>query len=88
MVGAYFAEMVAIFRSLFFQLRPRGRAYIVLGDSRYAKVTIPTAAILAEFAQQIGFTVLAADSFRSMRLAPQQGGRRELAETLLILRKP
>jgi hypothetical protein len=85
MLGAYFADMKIILQSLHSQLVPKGKAYIVLGDSRYAQINIPTATIVATIAAANGYSVLGVEPFRSMRVAPQQGGKPGLAETLLIL---
>ena len=59
---------------------------MVVGDSRYAGVDVPVAHILGEEAPSLGFTPITMEPFRSMRVSPQQGGRPELAETLLTLR--
>jgi hypothetical protein len=87
MIGAYFADLCVILKSLHTRLAPRGRVYIVIGDSRYANVKIPAAAILCTLAHSLGYTLVGSDSFRSMRVAPQQGGQRGLSETLIILRR-
>jgi hypothetical protein len=87
MIGAYFADISVILAGLYLRLNSRAAAYIVLGDSRYAEVTIPTAAIVTDCARKLGFYVESAEPFRSMRVAPQQGGRPELAETLVIFRR-
>lgn len=84
MVPAYFDDMNAIIRGLHERLTPGGRMYIVVGDSRYANVDVPVARILAEQAQSLGMKVVSAEPMRSMRASPQQGGREELAESLLI----
>ena len=68
-------------------LRPLGRVYIVVGDSRYAGIVVPVARIIAEIAQTTGYAVLAFEPFRSMRSSPQQGGIRELSETLVVLER-
>ncbi|HEX8191573.1 MAG TPA: hypothetical protein VF552_01605 [Allosphingosinicella sp.] len=85
MVSAYFSDMCAIIERLQGSLVPGGRAYMVVGDSRYAGVKVPVATILNELALERGFVVAAEEPFRSMRASPQQGGRPELAETLLTL---
>jgi len=83
MVGAYFADMAEIFDLLSASVRAGGRAYLVVGDSRYANVDVPVAQVLLELALQRGFEISGAEPFRSMRVSPQQGGRAELVETLL-----
>lgn len=87
MVTAYFGDMQTIMQHLHGSLIPKGRAYLVVGDSRYHGVQVPVADILAEIAKSIGFRKLADEPFRSMRASPQQGGRQELLETLLTLER-
>ncbi len=87
MIGAYAADLVSVITDLWTCLRDRGRVYMVLGDSRYAGVDVPVARILAEITQPIGFEVIALEPSRSMRSSPQQGGRHELKEMLLVLEK-
>lgn len=60
---------------------------MVVGDSRYHGVQIPVADILIELAQHLGFEKVADEPFRSMRASPQQGGRQELIESLITLRR-
>jgi hypothetical protein len=60
---------------------------MVVGDSQYAGVQIPTAEILAELAAKRGMTVVKIEEFRSMRSSAQQGGQHKLSESLVVLRK-
>lgn len=85
MVSAYFADMCVIIERLSKALVSGGRAYMVVGDSRYAGIQVPVATILNELALKRGFTIAGEEPFRSMRASPQQGGRPELMETLLTL---
>lgn len=85
MVTAYFGDMQQILERLRQSLVSGGRAYLVVGDSRYHGVQVPVADILAEIARELGYRKLADEPFRSMRASPQQGGRAELLETLLTL---
>jgi len=87
MVKAYFGDMQTIMSNLAGSLRSGGRAYMVVGDSRYHGVQIPVASILIELAQHLGFEKVADEPFRSMRASPQQGGRQELIESLITLRR-
>lgn len=87
MVVAYFADMQTILERLHGSLIPNGRAYLVVGDSRYEGVQVPVADVLAEIAGSLGYEKIADEPFRSMRASPQQGGRAELLETLLTLRR-
>lgn len=87
MIGAYMADMLTVLKGLHVGLRPRGRVYMVVGDSRYATIDVPVGAILSELAPACDFRVVRAEPCRSMRASPQQGGRHELTETLLILER-
>ncbi|TPK96543.1 MULTISPECIES: site-specific DNA-methyltransferase [unclassified Mesorhizobium] len=85
MIAAYFDDVGDILKGLSSRLRERGRVYMVVGDSRYAGIDVPVAAILAEQAESWGFELVRSEPFRSMRASPQQGGGRELSETLVVL---
>ena len=87
MIGAYAADLAIVLKHLRRGLRIRGRAYIVVGDSRYAGIDIPVAKILTEIAGSLCYRIVDLESSRSMRSSPQQGGRHELGETLVILEK-
>nr|WP_199064474.1 hypothetical protein [Chromobacterium sp. ASV5] len=87
MVDGYFADMTNVMKALESRLTPRGEAWAVVGDSLYANVHIPVAEILAELAPICGFETLRVEAFRSMRSSAQQGGRAELAESLVVFRK-
>ena len=87
MIGAYSADLAVILDHLRRGLRSRGRAYIVVGDSRYAGVDVPVATILSEITLRLRYRLVALEPFRSMRSSPQQGGRHELGESLLVLER-
>ncbi len=87
MVAAYFDDMNTIMLKLSTSLVGKGRAYMVVGDSRYHGVHIPVATILTELAAHVGLEKISEEPFRSMRASPQQGGKKELVETLLVLSK-
>lgn len=85
MIEAYADDMRSVLSALQTRLRPGGRTYMVVGDSRYAGIDVPVAKILVEEASALGFEVVRAEPCRSMRASPQQGGRAELQETLIVL---
>lgn len=87
MVDGYFADMAGVMKSLASRLNPQGEAWAVVGDSLYANIHIPVATILAELAPVCGFEAVHVEAFRSMRASPQQGGKQELAESLVVFRK-
>ncbi len=88
MVAAYISDMGSVLATLRQKLCRSGRVYMVVGDSRYAGVHVPVAAILAEIAPAVGMRVRHCEPFRSMRVSPQQGGQHGLAESLLVLQRP
>lgn len=87
MIGAYAADMAIVLKGLAAKLRSNGRIYMVVGDSRYANIDVPIAAILAEISPSVGLAPIRVEACRSMRASPQQGGRHELAETLIVLER-
>jgi len=87
MVCAYVSDMGDMMAALSSRLRPGGRVYMVVGDSRYGGVDVPVAKILAQIARHVDLSLLKAESCRSMRASPQQGGKQELPETLLVFSK-
>ena len=87
MVRAYFGDMNKVLSDLSSILVKNGRAYCVVGDSRYQDIQVPVGEILCELAEPLGLRKVGAEPFRSMRASPQQGGRLELLETLLIFER-
>ena len=87
MVGAYTSDMAKIMRGIASRLRIGGRVYMVVGDSRYAGIDVPVAEILTELAPGLGLEPLRVEPCRSMRASPQQGGRPELSESLLVMER-
>jgi hypothetical protein len=87
MVGGYFADLTVLLQGVVAALKPTGQAWFVVGDSQYAQVRVRVADVLSELAPMNGLTVVRREPFRSMRLSPQQGGSRRLAETLVVLAK-
>ena len=87
MIDAYGNDMAVILKKLATDMRPFGRIYMVVGDSRYADINIPVATILAEIATTLGYDVKELEPCRSMRTSPQQGGRQDLQETLIVLQR-
>lgn len=84
MVCAYFADMLIIFRQLRAKLRRGGRAFLAVGNSKYAGVFVDSARVLAELAPAAGLRCVSSSPIRSMRASAQQGGRAELHESLMI----
>ena len=87
MVGGYFADLLVVMRSVMSQLADSAQCWIVVGDSRYAGVSVPVGRILVELATSEGWTVKSSDPIRHMKSSAQQGWRPELAESLIVLQK-
>jgi SAM-dependent methyltransferase len=87
MIGAYFSDMHRVLSGLRDALRSGGRIYLVVGDSRYGGVDIQVSNILCELSEGLGLNPIRVEPFRSMRASPQQGGRVELAENLIVLER-
>lgn len=87
MVAGYFADLLAVIDKSAKSLTDGGQLWMVVGDSRYSTVDIRVAEIVSELAPSHGLSVTEIRPFRSMRASPQQGGRAELLETLVVLRK-
>jgi hypothetical protein len=87
MIGSYFHELNDILSQLHTLLSKRGSIWMVVGDSQYGGYRVETASILQELAKQQKFEVRQVEPFRSMRASPQQGGKAELPETLIVFGK-
>lgn len=87
MIGHYFHDMCKLLDLLRARLKPRAEVWAIVGDSCYAGIQISVARILADYAPRLSYRVVNIEPFRSMRASAQQGGRHQLAESLLILRK-
>ncbi|WP_025041866.1 hypothetical protein [Nitrosospira briensis] len=85
MVGAYFCDIEMVLTQCHRLLVNRGKVIMVVGDSRYANVRIEVATIIAEIAKSIGFGAVATREVRQMRASAQQGGRFQLAESIVEL---
>jgi hypothetical protein len=84
MIRAYFDDMALILKQLRAKLRNGGRAFLAVGNSKYAGVLVNTPQILAELAPSCGLRCRSSSPIRSMRASAQQGGRAELHESLMI----
>jgi hypothetical protein len=88
MVGGYFHDMAGVVQSIAAVLRRHGSIWMVVGDSKYGTTAIPCADILAEIGEAIGLVVDRVETLRDMRASAQQGGQFQLAESLVVLRRP
>jgi hypothetical protein len=88
MVASYFADMAAVIQRTKASLIKDGTIWMVVGDSRYASIHVPVAQILAELTSSMGLRLERHETLRDMRVSAQQGGMQQLAESLVVLRKP
>lgn len=88
MIGGYFANIDVVLKRIRTRLHHEGQIWMVVGDSRYAGITIPVAEIISELASAGKLLrVIKSERFRSMRAAVQQGRKPELGETLVVLQR-
>jgi hypothetical protein len=84
MICAYFGDMANILRQVRAKLCRGGRAFLAVGNSKYAGIVIDTSKILTELAPSVGLRCIRSSLIRSMRASAQQGGRAELQESLMV----
>ena len=91
-VRGYFIDMTKVMQGLYKALKPSGKAIIVVGNSAYGGVVIPTDALLAKIAERLGFRTEKISVARHLTTSSQQrsmlGDRMEyLRESLVVLVK-
>jgi hypothetical protein len=84
MVSSYFCDIASILAEIHSKLRPNGRIFMAVGSSKYAGVLVDVPGILIEIATASGLNVVDSAAIRSMRASAQQGGHRELRESMLV----
>lgn len=85
MIGSYFSELTAVLNRIIPSLLDDGQCWMVVGDSRYAGITVPVAQVLAELSEHQGWAIKRCEPIRHMKSSAQQGWRPELAESLIVL---
>ena len=85
MIGAYFSDLIVVIDRVLSSLLDDGQCWIVIGDSRYAGITVPVARILGELSEHRGWRIDRCEPIRHMKSSAQQGWRPELAESLIVL---
>lgn len=92
-VVAYFTDMSTVLCELFRILKPGASASIVVGNSAYAGVIIPTDLVLAQYAEMFGFRVANITVARHLTTSPQQrrlvedSDRKYMRESILTIQK-
>jgi hypothetical protein len=92
-VKGYFIDMDRILGSLYNVLKPGGKCVIVVGNSAYSGILIPTDALLATIASELGYKVEKISVARHLTTSSQQKLKLEdrkqyLRESLVVLKKP
>lgn len=84
-VLAYFADMQELLSGVFQALQPGGECHIVVGNSAYGGVIIPTDSLVARIGETLGFSVQRVLVARHLTTSSQQ--RRPLQDLLGFLRE-
>ena len=93
MLNGYFADMSETLRQVYSCLKPGGRCAIVVSNSAYAGVIVPTDLFLARIAEDLGFSVQEIEVERLIITSSQQYRETEpikkyLRESIVKLQKP
>ena len=91
MIRGYFTDMEEILEKIRDTLIPEGRCFIIVGNSAYGGVIIPTDLILAKIAEILGYEVEKIVVARNLCTSSQQQKKLRhvksyLRESLLCLR--
>jgi hypothetical protein len=84
MVSSYFCDIASILLDVHSKLRQSGRIFMAVGSSKYAGVLVDVPGILMEIAIASGLNIVDSAAIRSMRTSAQQGGKKELSESVIV----
>jgi hypothetical protein len=92
MVAGYFDDMTGILRRIYDLLKPGGASAIVVANSSYQGLIVPTDLLLAEIAQGLGYKVEKIIKARAIRGSSQHMARKSMfeglmRESIIILKK-
>jgi len=93
MVGQYFSDMEAVLTRVYDSLKPGGFCCIVVSNSIYGGILIPTDLLLAQIAARLGFEIEFLEVDRWVIPSSQQYNKtlplhKFIRETLIHMRKP
>ena len=74
-IKGYFADMRSRLAAVYSILKPNGRCAIVVGNSAYAGVIIPSDLLLAKTAEKVGFKIERIEVCRHLTTSSQQRRR-------------
>jgi len=91
-VRGYFEDMGVVLREIYQILEPGGKCIIIVGNSAYADVLIPTDLLLTKIATQIGYEDAEIQVIRHLTTSSQQkkklsGVKEYLRESIIVLSK-
>jgi DNA modification methylase len=91
-IRGYFDDMYSLLHKLYMQTSKNGFVGIVVGNSAYSEVIIPTDILIADIAQELGFKVKCIFITRHLTTSSQQKQKLEtlkkyLRESIIILEK-
>lgn len=91
-VRGYFDDMYQLLKNIYLQTEKNGFVGIVVGNSAYSEIIIPTDAIIADFAKEIGFSLEKIYVTRHLTTSSQQKTalsklNNYLRESIIILKK-
>ena len=92
MLNGYFADMEEVLKKIYIALKPGAQCMIVVSNSAYAGIVIPTDILLAQIAERIGFTVNEIEVERLIITSSQQYKKTEhvkkyLRESIVKIQK-
>lgn len=91
-IAGYFDDMESLLANLFLKTQHNGRVAIVIGNSAYAGIIVPSDLLIAEIGQKIGFSVEKVIVTRHLTTSSQQRKlltdvKQFMRESIVILRK-
>jgi len=92
MVNAYFSDMFVVLDKIYKSLKPKGFCSIIVSNSAYGGIIIPTDLLLTRYAEKIGFKPLKINVARFIITSSQQYKKTEqykkyLRESIIHLQK-
>ena len=94
MIRGYFDDMKEILQNIYRVSAENAKCYIVVANSCYRGILVPTDLLLSQIAENVGFEVESIKLARSIRTSSQQmnaiyGGFANLMrESIIVLKKP
>lgn len=93
MVRGYFSDMACLLSSVFDKTVPGGKVGVVIGNSAYSGIIVPSDLIISHIAKTIGYRIDNLAVCRHLTISPQQRKllmplREYMRESLLVLTRP